>query len=69
MCIRDSAKRESGAFCIGTIFLVLGQLADITTPFYIGKVIDLIREEEFEEIKTWCAIQAGVVLVSITAPS
>lgn len=42
----------------------MGQLADVTTPFYIGKVIDLLREEEFEAIKTWCAIQAGVVLLA-----
>ena len=48
-------------------FLLFGQLADITTPFYIGKVVDLIREEEFEEIKTWCGYQAIVVVVSITA--
>ena len=59
------AAAEKGSFCFGTIFLILGQLSDITMPLFIGHVIDLLREEKYDEVGKWCLIQIGIVVVSI----
>ena len=62
--IFNYAKGEKGSFCFGTIFLVLGQISDITIPMFIGIIIDMLREEKFDEIGKWCLWQFIIVLVS-----
>ena len=58
------AKAEKGSFCFGTFWLILGQISDITIPMFIGKIVDLLRNEKFDEIGKWCLGQFIIVLVS-----
>ena len=62
--IFEYAQAEKGSFCFGTVFLVLGQVSDVTIPMFIGFIVDLLREGRFDEIGKWCLVQFLIVLVS-----
>ena len=62
--IYEYVMAEKASFAFGTIFLVLGQISDVTIPMFIGIIIDLLRQKKFDEIGKYCLIQFGIVLVS-----
>ena len=62
--IYDYVIAEKASFGWGTIFLVLGQISDVTIPMFIGFIIDLLREKRFDEVGKWCLVQVGIVIVS-----
>ena len=62
--IYDYVIAEKSSFGWGTIFLVLGQISDVTIPMFIGFIIDLLREKRFDEVGKWCLVQVGIVVVS-----
>jgi len=55
---------EKASFGWGTLFLVLGQVSDVTIPMFIGFVIDLLRQKRFDEVGKYALIQFGIVIVA-----
>ena len=49
---------------LGIVFLIGGSMSDLSVPFFIGKVIDLLTKGDFDAIGTWCLYMLGIILVS-----
>ena len=48
--IYEYVMAERASFGWGTLFLVLGQVSDVTIPMFIGFIIDLLRQKRFDEV-------------------
>ena len=48
--IYEYVMAEKASFGWGTLFLVLGQVSDVTIPMFIGFIIDLLRQKRFDEV-------------------
>jgi len=62
--IKAYAYRECGSIVIGILFLIGGSLSDLAIPYFIGQVIDLLTEEDFDGINTLCLYMIIVIVVS-----
>ena len=62
--IYEYVAAERASFGWGTLFLVLGQVSDVTIPMFIGFIIDLLRQKRFDEVGKYALIQFGIVIVS-----
>lgn len=58
------AKRECCSISLGMVWLVGGLLSDLSVPIFIGRVVDLNKEEKYDEIGTLCLYMIIVVVVS-----
>ena len=64
--IKGYATRECGSLVVGAIFLIGAILSDLATPYYIGKVIDLLQKGDFDGIGELSIYMLIVILVSIS---
>lgn len=62
--IKGYATRECGSLVVGAIFLIGAILSDLATPYYIGKVIDLLQKGDFDGIGELSIYMLIVILVS-----
>ena len=46
------------------MFLIGGSLSDLSVPYFIGKVIDLLSKGDFDTIGTYCLYMLGIILFS-----
>ena len=60
------AKRECCTIVIGIFFLIGGSLSDLAIPMFIGRVVDFLKEEDYDAIGTLCLYMLIVILVSDT---
>ena len=58
------AYRECCSIVLGLIFLLGGSLSDLAVPIFIGRVIDYLPEEKFDEINELCLYMAIIICVS-----
>ena len=59
------ATKECCSIAIGLISMVLALSADLLIPVFIGRVVDYLNEEQYEEIGMLCIGMLGVVIVSL----
>ena len=62
--IMGYAKRECGSITLGIFFLIGGSLSDLAVPLFIGRVIDLLQEGDFDGIGTLCLYMLIIIFVS-----
>lgn len=48
------AKKETGLFCSGIIFLLLGSVGDFVVPLYVGFVITALSNGQFDLVGNYC---------------
>ena len=58
------AKRECGSITLGILFLIGGSLSDLAVPLFIGRVIDLLQDGDFDGIGTLCLYMLIIIFVS-----
>lgn len=58
------AKRECCSIVLGIIFLIGGSLSDLVVPLFIGRVIDLLKEEDYDGVGTLCLYMLIVIFIS-----
>ena len=58
------AKRECCSIIIGILFLIGGSLSDLSVPFFIGKVIDLLSKGDYDAIGDYCLYMLAIILFS-----
>ena len=62
--IMGYARRECCSIFIGIIFLILGSMSDLTVPFFIGKIVDLLSKGEYDAVNKWCIYMLLIIVVS-----
>jgi len=58
------AKRECCSISLGMVWLVGGLLSDLSVPIFIGRVVDLNKEEKYDDIGELCLYMIIIVVVS-----
>ena len=58
------AKRECCSISIGMFFLIGGSSGELALPAFIGIVIDLLAEGDYETIQTYCLYMLILIIVS-----
>lgn len=49
---------------MGIFFLLGGSLSDLTIPLFVGRTIDLLTNEEYDNIGPLCIYMLVIILVS-----
>ena len=58
------AKEQCCSVCLGLVFMLGASSGEIIVPLYIGKVIDLIQEGDFDGVGTLSAYMLILIVVS-----
>mmetsp|Transcript_46 Transcript_46/g.98 ORF Transcript_46/g.98 Transcript_46/m.98 type:complete len:116 (-) Transcript_46:1521-1868(-) len=58
------AYNECGWIILGIVFLLGGSLSDLTVPLFVGRVVDLMQKNDFDNIAKLCIYMLIVVTFS-----
>lgn len=58
------ARRECCSIVLGIFFLIGGAMSDLSVPYFIGKVIDLLEKGDYGAIGDLCLYMLAIILVS-----
>lgn len=58
------ARRECCQIIFGMFFLMGGMIADLVVPLFIGRVVDLINEDDYDGVGEICLYMIIVIFVS-----
>ena len=62
--IMGYAKRECCSIVLGIFFLIGGAMSDLSVPYFIGKVIDLLEKGDYGAIGDLCLYMLAIIIVS-----